>query len=211
MNNLQINEHFLEVLNLKKTSYKFLLNDFSEEVVKKAKSFLENTDKSLPIFVFAPATTWYNKHWDVENWAGLTKIYSNKANIIFTGTDKDKNYVDEIIKKANVEKNIINLTGKTNLKELYELVKNSDLVISPDSGTAHIAWASEHPYVITIFTSTSKNRTGPIGEKCITISSDLECQPCMKKKCNLKKDKNLCMKSLNYQEVSSIIDKLFFE
>ena len=107
--------------------------------------------------------------------------------------------------------NCIDLVGKTNLEQLAQVFKSADLVVSPDSGSAHIAWAVERPYVITIFTSTAKNRTGPIGEKCFSFDAQLPCQPCLKKKCKLKNEQqNMCMKELKPQTIIEKIDELLF-
>jgi ADP-heptose:LPS heptosyltransferase len=54
-----------------------------------------------------------------------------------------------------MKSNPLNLSGRTNLHELLSLIKNSELLISPDSGPIHIAtcvnkarywiiWRNEH-------------------------------------------------------------------
>ena len=48
--------------------------------------------------------------------------------------------------------------------ELAEVFNSSDVVVSLDSGSSQIAWATQKPYLISIFTSTSAKRTAPFGD-----------------------------------------------
>lgn len=201
-------QEFLEYLDIDDKENTFDLKPFSEEVKEYAKGLLCEVDDNKPIIVFAPATTWENKHWTVEYWQELFNYFAPKANIIFTGTAKEGYLVDEITK--NSDNKFIDLTGKTNLEQLAQVLQMSDLVISPDSGTAHIAWAVEKPYTITIFTATAKNRTGPIGEKNFSFAPELHCAPCLRPKCRNKKDKFICTKSLSPEQIINKIDEILF-
>ena len=81
--------------------------------------------------------------------------------------------------------------------ELIELYSRADLVLTVDSGSAHLAWATGKPAIITIFTCTPKNILAPLGspEKYIALGGEgLPCQPCFKKHCHFSKYKNACTK-----------------
>ena len=201
-------QEFLEYLDIEDKENTFDLKPFSESTKEYVQGLLCDFEENKPIIVFAPATTWVNKHWAVENWQELFNYFAPKANIIFTGTLKDSHLVDEIIQDSECK--FIDLMGKTNLEQLAQLFQMSDLVISPDSGSAHIAWAVEKPYTISIFTATSKNRTGPIGSKNFSFAPELPCAPCQRPKCKNRKDRYACTKALLSQQIIDKIDELLF-
>ena len=157
--------------------------------------------------MIAPATTWDNKHWTIQGWVDVINAFKNECNIIITATEKEKVLTSKIL--SNIENsNIIDLSGKTNLSDIVYIAKNSDLVISPDSGSAHIAWASNKAKIITLFFATSKNRTAPYGDGYFSVNAQTTCSPCMKKHCRLKNEKNKCIKTINPEEIINIVKKV---
>lgn len=163
-----------------------------------------------PLVVIAPATTWRNKHWSIDNWAKLIDEIHSRCNIVFTGGENDKPLVEQIISKTTANVSFTNLLGKTNIEELIELYSKAKVVISPDSGSTHLAWASGVPAVVTIFTCTPAKRFGPYGnsEKYFPVSAKLPCQPCFKKKCALILNKNICTHYPAAEEIINIVNKL---
>jgi heptosyltransferase I len=70
---------------------------------------------------------------------------------------------EEIIGFCQVyRKRILNLTGQTSLQQLIALVHQATIVMSPDSGPAHIAAAFSKP-VIGLYGHSNPARTGPYG------------------------------------------------
>lgn len=201
-------QEFLEYLDIDDKQITFDLKDFSQSALEYAQGLLCETDKNKPTIIFAPATTWNNKHWSITHWQSLFNHFAPKSNIVFTGTQKDTILVEQITK--NSQEKFINLTGKTNLEQLAQVIKLSDLVISPDSGTAHIAWATEKPATITIFTATAKNRTGPIGAKNFSFAPELQCGPCSRRKCKNKSNPEICTKELTPQIIIDKIEEILF-
>ena len=55
---------------------------------------------------------------------------------------------------------ILNLIGKTSIREMAALIKHSDFIISPDSGPAHIATIMGKP-VIGLYAMSNPKRSGP--------------------------------------------------
>ncbi|HIS89511.1 TPA: hypothetical protein IAA87_08830 [Candidatus Avigastranaerophilus faecigallinarum] len=96
----------------------------------------------------------------------------------------------------------------TTIADIVYICKNVDLVISPDSGSAHIAWATAHPQIITLFFATSANRTAPYGDKYYSIQSNSLCSPCMKKHCRLKANKNKCVEEISSEKIINIVKKV---
>ncbi len=186
---------------------KFVLPETKKETKKKVSDLLFPLKKNLPVLVIAPATTWDTKHWENKYWAKIIEEFQNKANIIITGTINDKDLTDDILLFGKY-KNVLNLTGKTNLDELVEIFNKADIVIAPDSGSAQVAWATGKPFVISIFTSTSKNRTAPFGDNTKSFSPNIKCYPCHKKKC-FNKNFEQCKTKIDYYEIINLLKELF--
>ena len=190
-----LNLRYAKYLGLDISDIEFSLPEPAEETKTKVKNLISNLKK--PIVVIAPATTWKTKHWNIEHWKTVVNNIKDRCSLVFTGTNADKNLISEI---GGDE--FLNLAGKTNIKDLIELFNYTDLVITPDSGTAHVAWASKHPAIIEIFCSTNPKWFGCFGndKKYFIVHGNLSCQPCTKRHCP-KKD---CT-CVNYPDPNEVI------
>ena len=101
------------------------------------------------------------RKWSVENFIILGKIIEEKHSLIpvFCGLDIDS----LMLKNSNeiISNNSINLCGKLSLEELINIIKNSSLCISNDSGPANLA-VSLNVSSITIKNSFSNYRFFPL-------------------------------------------------
>lgn len=101
----------------------------------------------LRYFVIFPGASWSGRKWPAEYFAQLANLIQDKFNIdgLICGSVGD----DEIARQINsyLSRPLINVTGKTSLLTLITLVKNSCLVISNESGGAHLAPALKVPTV----------------------------------------------------------------
>lgn len=180
----------------------------SKYEIEKIDKLLKGLDKTKPLVVIAPATTWVNKHWNKDNWKTVVDNICEDCNIVFTGGECD----NELIEYINCGR-FLNLAGKTNILELMELLSRANVVISVDSGSAHLAWASGKPAVVTIFTCTSKSVLAPFGDenKYIALGGEgLPCQPCFKRRCKLRKNHNSCTNFPNPRNVIDVVKSLIF-
>lgn len=186
---------------------KMVLKEATEEIKNKIDELLKNVDESKKNIVISPATTWDNKHWEETHWSEVIDYFSEKVNLIFTGMDSDNNLIQRILKNTNC-KNPIILAGKTNLEELAEVFRRADIVISPDSGSAHIAWATQKPAIISLFSATAEKRSAPFGKNCFVLAPKLDCRPCLKKNCKLKTNKNKCCRLVQPLELIETINQI---
>lgn len=179
------------------------LPERSAEVKIKVDELLNSIKK--PLVVIAPATTWVPKFWNKDNWKELIEKIKDKCDIVFTGGPNDNALISYI-----GGDNFLNLAGKTNVLELAEVFSRADIVISPDSGSTHLAWATQKPAVITIFTCTPLKYFAPVGNenKYIALSGNLPCQPCYKHKCKLKDNSCACTNYPKSDEVANIVQNL---
>lgn len=194
---------FAKYLGLDTSEIKMTLPPTKKETIEKVDKLLSETNKNKLNLILAPATTWDNKHWNKDYWKKLIELINyEKFNLIFIGTNKDKNLISYI-----GGDNFINLAGKTNLCELIEVLKRGDILISLDSGSTHLGWATGKPKIISIFTATPKERYAPIGAQHIALGGNLACQPCHKKKCPLK-DQNKINNCTNFPKTDEVLDAL---
>lgn len=204
------NLDFARHLGIVPVEIKFNLPNSSIEAKNKIDEITSHFEFGKPIIVLSPATTWANKHWDNENWARLAESIYDKCNLVFTGTSADEQLIENILACTSKPIKYFNLVGKTNINELRELFSRSKIVVSPDSGSTHLAWATSNPEVVSIFTCTPSKRFGPYGnsKKYFALQANLSCQPCFKKKCILKDEKNICKKYPSSEEIINIVYNL---
>lgn len=204
------NLDFARHLGIEPEKIEFPLPETSQDAKNKIVELTKNLDKNKPIVVISPATTWKNKHWAEENWAKVVDSINSQCNLVFTGTAQDEKLIENILNKTTTSVNYTNLAGKTNVEELRELFTRAKIVISPDSGSTNLAWANSIPAVIAIFTCTPPKRFGPYGNdsKYFSLSYNLNCQPCFKKKCKRKDYKNMCYNYPGAAEIINIVNNL---
>jgi heptosyltransferase-2 len=140
-------------------------------------------DYQKPLVGFAPGASYgAAKKWFPERFAAVAdKIAAAfDSPIILLGGKSDANTAEEVRKSAHT--GLINLAGKTDLKEAVYLISRCRLFISNDSGLMHIAGALNIP-TIAIFGSTNPATTSPTGNQSIVMRRGVPCSPCLKKTC----------------------------
>lgn len=197
---------FAKHLGINSDEIKYTLPETSKDTKEKVDDFLENIDKTKPLVVIAPATTWRLKHWSKDNWKEVVNYLEGRVNLVFTGGPKDK----ELLSYIGADR-FINLAGKTDLRDLQEIFSRAILVMAPDSGSAHLARATNNPAVISIFTCTPPTLFGPFGDdnKYFSVNGNLDCQPCFTRHCPLEGDKHeQCLTHPSPEEIINIVNKV---
>ncbi|MDQ0205179.1 glycosyltransferase family 9 protein [Pectinatus haikarae] len=117
------------------------------------------------------------KDWPMADFAKVVHGLAEKYDAVFyvTGSSGDSSYAEKFIK--NSKYSVWNFCGQTNLPELGCLLRQSDLLLSVDTGTAHLAAAAAIPEVV-IFAGTSHRHWAPYGDKVSCLYPDIECYPC---------------------------------
>jgi heptosyltransferase-1 len=146
--------------------------------------------------VIAPGARWKTKRWPPEKFGELSSILP--LNTVIIGSKGDMDIASEIV--ALSKGKAVSLAGKTNLKELIEVIRGARFFVSNDSGPMHIAAALNIP-VFAIFGPTDPLKTGPYGRGHTVIREDVSCAPCFRRSCNDLK----CMKILSVEKVYGII------
>jgi len=160
-----------------------------EEEKRKA---IEKFNLPREFVVISPFSNFPLKEWSLENWLELIK----RINLPVVVVGKERG---EIFKDSPV----INLVGKTNLRELMAVISLSKAVISCDSSPVHIANALGVP-AISIYTATSPDY-GFYPLKGYYLKPDLWCSPCSP---NPKRCKTGTQACLNKVRVEDVLEKL---
>lgn len=101
--------------------------------------------------------------------------------IIFFGDKAGSSLVQQIC--LDLPEQVINLAGKTSLRQLMALIACCQLFITSDSGPMHLASALGVP-LIALFGSTSEIATGPYNGGKV-IHKHVPCSPCYRRECPL--------------------------
>lgn len=105
----------------------------------------------------------------------INKLSSSKR-IIIVGVDQLKS--ESIMKRIHKKENISNLVAKTTIKQLYEILEESELFISPDTGTIHLAAVSGVKILGLFNISAYYQLTGPYSNQAYFLTPDISCYPC---------------------------------
>ncbi|MVN21128.1 glycosyltransferase family 9 protein [Mucilaginibacter arboris] len=117
-----------------------------------AKNKQEKINNSSKIrIVIVPGASAEFRRWSTKNILdliiNLNDEYNKKCIFYLTGSKSEIHLGEQICRNIPTHVTIENLIGKTTLLETIEIVNNSDLLISNETGTVHIAAALKTPAV----------------------------------------------------------------
>jgi len=107
-----------------------------------------------------------------------------KGHYLLIGGPKDTTFVDEIMALAGNPANVKSLAGKTSLQDLVSTIAAADLVITTDSGPAHVA-NSLNRKMLVFFGAGDEASTGPYNRQVAEVMQvpNLVCVPCRANTC----------------------------
>lgn len=136
--------------------------------------------------VVLPAARWESKTFPPELFAAVMKsVHRNHPEYTFVlaGTAEDSPAARAVAAELPPEFPCIDLTGKTGIRELFELIRRSTALLSNDSGPLHAA-AVFHIPAFAFYGSTDPALTGPWGRTARVYQHTLlPCLGCLKREC----------------------------
>jgi heptosyltransferase II len=125
--------------------------------------------------------------------------------IILIGAPKEKEFVDSVLIQINDSSNIENLAGRTSLCQLAELLASAQLMLTTDSGPAHLANALG-THTIVLFGAGQESNTAPYNEylRNIIRLGELSCEPCKKNIC-VRYATPQCLERLDSKRIIEIV------
>lgn len=156
-----------------------------------------------PVIVLnAGATNSHAKCWPEERFAALADQFTTRlqAQIIFIGAPSERENAARVLAQMHTRA-ALNLAGETSMTQLVGLLARCDLLVSNDTGPAHIAAALGRP-TLTLFGPTNEFETAPTGERAALLRvADIECARCMHRVCPID---HRCMTRL---EVAAVAER----
>lgn len=113
-------------------------------------------------------------------------MQSCASGIVLIGGKADISYTAAVVNQLPHADRITNLSGQTSLPELVKQMSEARLVLTTDSGPAHLANALQIPTVVLTGAGNEKN-TSPYNKEDLSVIryGKLPCEPCLKNTCVL--------------------------
>jgi heptosyltransferase-2 len=160
--------------------------------------------REQPLVALCPGASYGPaKRWPANRFSELTKllIADRGVTVVLLGGSEEQAFGREFPKEASGR--LVNLMGRTTLREAMALLAISDVAIANDSGLLHLAAAVGAP-VIALFGPTDPDRTGPVGDTVTMLRKPVICSPCRMRDCPID---HCCMQSISVREVYEAVVK----
>lgn len=137
------------------------------------------------------------KRWPAERFAALADMLAERAGaqVFLIGASEERDISEEVARLARTRLSI--LTGKTNLAQTAALLNAVDLLVTNDTGPAHVAAAVGCPVVV-IFGPTNPETTRPFSSLADVVRKPPVCAPCMLRDCPID---HRCMTAITAEDV----------
>jgi heptosyltransferase-2 len=146
------------------------------------------------------------KRWPLEHWRELLFRISweHDARLILVGGAAEQVVARDLL-RGRAWPNVADWTGSLSIGQLAALLEQAELVVSADSGPAHLAAAVGAPVVV-LFSGTNRPRQwAPCGPAVTVLRHPVPCSPCHRQRCPL--PGHDCMGAMTPIEVSAAIGR----
>ena len=139
------------------------------------------------------------KRWDPSRFAALGRKLHREfgARLVLLGGD-DERPVAELV-KAQLQRPVVDLVGRTSLRQALGVLSQLNLLVTNDSGLMHAAAALSVP-LVALFGSTDPGATGPFTSRATVIRHPVPCSPCFKRTCETG---YACLDAISVDEVTA--------
>jgi heptosyltransferase-2 len=150
-----------------------------------------------PIVILCPGSVNSRaKRWPAERYAELSDRFSNSgAAVVLIGSPAEKDVSGEV--GARVHQQPIMLAGETTVAQMVALISIADMLVTNDTGPAHIGAATGTPTLV-IFGPTNPLTTYPMSPAAEMIREPPDCAPCMLRDCPID---HRCMTAISVEAV----------
>jgi heptosyltransferase-2 len=151
-----------------------------------------------PLVAVCPGSTNSRaKRWPAERFAAVADMLAESAGaeIVLVGAGEELNISEEVARHMRARPVV--LTGRTDLAQTAGLLRAADLLVTNDTGPAHVAAAVGCPVVV-IFGPTNPVTTRPFSASAEVVRRPPDCAPCMLRDCPID---HRCMTAVTAEEV----------
>jgi ADP-heptose:LPS heptosyltransferase len=183
----------------------------------KPELWLFDSDRSLiadiyadkPVVGIFPGASSPLRIWNVINYSVLSKLFDRECLFVVFGSVKDRKIAKDVERQIHMgspNTKVINLAGKTTLRQLYGNISNCSILISMESCGLHMGLTSGVP-TVGIVGGGHFGRFVPWGNprNTIFLTKNIECFHC-NWRCN--REKVECIQGISPYEVALAAKKL---
>jgi heptosyltransferase-2 len=172
----------------------------SEARRAQAREFLSSKGVRMdrPLVALCPGSTNSRaKRWPIEGYATLADrfIVEMDAEVLLIGSPDEIDVSREVAERMHRQP--VFLTGQTDLAQVVAVLSLADILITNDTGPAHIAAALNRPTLV-IFGPTDPRTTRPFSSVAEIVRRPPDCAPCMLRDCPID---HRCMTTITPDEV----------
>ena len=122
----------------------------------------QHIDKARFNIIISPCSSHPKRNWSSISYAEVADyaIQAFDAHIILCGGPSETEYALGKKIQKHMQQKATNLIGKDNLKKFLALLQRADVIITPDSGPAHMATGVNTP-VLGLYAASNPMRSGP--------------------------------------------------
>jgi ADP-heptose:LPS heptosyltransferase len=119
------------------------------------------------------------RRWPLDRYAALVAgLLGDPANAcVITGTAAEREEARFIVDRVASDR-VVNLAGKTSLRELIDLFNVAALLVTNDSGPAHFA-ALTPIHIVVFFGPETPDLYRPLSDNCTPVYAEYACSPCV--------------------------------
>jgi heptosyltransferase-2 len=135
------------------------------------------------------------KRWPAEAYAALAdRLIESQRQVLLIGSQEEVEVSKDVMNR--MRQRPVVLTGKTSLDEITAVLATVDLIVTNDTGPAHIGAALGRPTIV-IFGPTNPLTTRPFSPEAEILRHPPECAPCMLRDCPID---HRCMTAITVDE-----------
>ena len=136
------------------------------------------------------------KRWPSERFAALAdRLIESRRRVLLIGSQDEIGVSEEVVRR--MQNQPVVLTGKTSLDQITAVLDRADLIVTNDTGPAHIGAALGRPTIV-IFGPTNPLTTRPFARDAEVLRHPPDCAPCMLRDCPID---HRCMTAIEVDEV----------
>lgn len=142
-----------------------------------------------------------SKRWPVERWGELARDLAGTGWRVWVFGSPKEVELGRRVKEVGGDA-VRDLTGRTELADVVDLMDLCGTVVTNDSGLMHVA-AAVGARVVALFGSTNPGHTPPLTDRKTVLWLDLECSPCHEPVCPL--GHHHCMTKISVERVRQAV------
>lgn len=174
---------------------------------------------AIPVVVMHVGTSanFPERRWPAAYFARVADelIHAHGARILFTGLGEEVALVADVISRMAYKDMAEDISGRLGFRDLLATIWVSDIVISADTATVHLASVLGTP-VVGLYGPNTPELYGPWGRGDMVFYSKLPCSPCITNfngkinTCRHPDGRGACMKNIFPEDVLAGIEKYYF-